>query len=146
MWIYIIIIAFVIYALFKERQALGCGSILDAHEGKDCDNGNGKAIKGSKPYPSDLSHVLCDKIDLAASYHDRFVKWRAIFLFSVIATLLLGFILHQKLPSEWEMVVSISVLMLLALLAHGFYKFHLEDHVKKNIHTGTAILKKKYFS
>lgn len=144
MWIYIIIIALSLYALYKERQALGCGGIISIPDGKDCDNANGKAIKGSKPHSHDKPHTICDKIDFASSYHDRFVKWRAIFLFSVIATLLLWFVLYQKLPSEWESVVSILILMLLAILAHGFYKFHLEDHVKKNIQTGTEMLRKHF--
>lgn len=145
MWIYILIGLLVIYALYKERQALGCRGFLDT-SGKDCDNVNGKAVKGTKPLSTDLAIDLCDKIELAASYHDRFVKWRAIFLFSVLTTLVLWFLLYRKIPSEWDMVVSIITLMLLSMLSLGFYKFHLEDHIKRNIISSISKLKEKYFS
>lgn len=143
MWIYILIIIVLLYALYKERQALGCGNFLD---GKDCDNANGKAVKGSAPSPKDSCDQLLDKIDYAADYQSRFVKWRAFLILSFLGMLLLWFAVFQKFPSEWELVVGMLVLFLVMSSASSFYKFHLYNHIEHNIDESTEILRQRYSS
>lgn len=137
MWIYIIIAFAFVYALYKERQALGCSSILD---GKDCDNANGKAVKGSNPSPSDPTNVVYDKIRLASDFADRWVVWRLAFLLSVPCIVLIIFFLHQRIPKEQEALVGIFVITAIVYFALNFYKFHLMNYAKNNINEGVKIL------
>lgn len=138
MWIYIFIGIFLIYALYKERQALGCGSMLD---GRDCDNANGKAVKGTAPLSTDPPGVLLNKIDYAAAYQNRFVKWRAVFIVSFCTAMLLWFVVYKRIPSEWELVVVMTVLFVTMFMATSFYRFHLYDHINENIDASTNLLR-----
>ena len=138
MWLYILIVAVIIYALYKERQALGCGSIL---EEKDCDNANGKAVKGSLSSASDSTPEILDKIEFAADYQSRFVKWRSFLMLSFIGTVVLWFVIFGKFPTEWELVCGIIVLFLMSIAVDGFYTFHLYKYIQNNINGSIKILK-----
>ena len=140
MWVYFIIIIFAIFALYKERQALGCPNIPN---GCDCDNENGKAVKGTLPSPTDSNEEIYDKIKLAANVEERFVKWRVYFIISIVVSLLLWFVVYRRMPKEYEMVVSIIVIMLCLTLANKFYQFHLYRYIKKNIDASVDILDKR---
>ncbi|MDB4769375.1 hypothetical protein OAG24_00270 [bacterium] len=140
MWIYIIIIAIFIFAIFKERQALGCPTIPT---GVDCDNENGKAVKGTKPYNSDSTNNLLQKIKLAGSYQDRFVKWRIFYVMSILVTIVSWFVIFKRFPSEWELVLMLIVLMLAFVGTDNFYKFHLSDCVKEHIKSSVNILESR---
>src|SRR5437868_5592262 len=138
MWIYIIIAIVFIYILYKERQALGCPNIPN---GTDCDNVNGKAVKGSKCNKEMSKEEILNTIDYASSYQERWVTWRTFLMLSIIVSIIIIFILHQRFPSEHEFLVYILVLMLGLTLTSNFYKFHLTDHVSKNISEGVQLLK-----
>lgn len=140
MWVYCIFIVVLVYALYKERQALGCGNFFD---GVDCDNPNGKAVIGSMSYPTDSSNEILDKIDFAADYNSRFVKWRSFLLLSVISVIVMWFIIFRRLPSEWELVCGTMVVFIAANAYSSFYKFHLYAHVQKNIDNSTDILRSR---
>ncbi len=141
MWIYIILAIVLLYALYKERQALGCGNFF---EGKDCDNINGKAVKGTTPYPNDSSEELFDKIELAAGYQERFVKWRLFLIVSFLATMLIWFIIYKRFPTEWELITAMLILFFAMSSASGFYKFHLYNYVKRNINESVEILRERF--
>lgn len=140
MWVYVLIALLCVYALYKERQALGCPTIPD---GKDCDNQNGKAVKGSQPSDYDSKSDLYMRLKLAASYKDRFVFWRIALLTSVVCAFILWFVLYHRIPTEWELVVLIIVISSVTYFTDNFYKFHLVDHVKKNILSTVALLETK---
>ena len=144
MWIYIIIIVLFVFCIFKERQALGCKGWL--WQGKDCDNGDGKAVKGSKPHPNDSKQTLLNKIKFSAAYHQRFVKWRIFVIVSIIASILIFFLIKRRVPSEWEMVICMMVLFLCMSLATNFYRFHLYNHISKNIDDSVEYLEGGYSS
>jgi len=140
MWVYLIIGIILVYALYKERQALGCPEVPN---GEDCDNQNGKAVRGTSPSPRDSTHRLLSKLKLAGSYKDRFVFWRIAIWVAFICAILIWFILYQKFPSEWELVVMMLTISSVLYVTDGFYKFHLSDHVKKNIHQTTDLLQNR---
>ena len=138
MWIYLLICIFFIYALIKEREALGCtgrGVIAG------CKNEDGKAIVGTTPYPNDSVDTIYNKIQLAASYQERFVKWRMVYIISTMAAFLLWFVLFRRIPTEWELVVIITILIFVGMGACNFYKFHLSDYIQENIDKSVEILK-----
>lgn len=137
MWVYIIIIAILIYAIFKERQALGCSSIPSC---TDCDNANGKTVKDTKSYETDSTKEILKKIRFAGSYQDRFVKWRIFYVISVLVTVVAWFVIYKRFPTEWELVLMILVLMLAFTGTNNFYKFHLTDYVKDHVEKSVDIL------
>jgi len=139
MWLYILIFLAIAYALVKEMQALGCSSA--SVTGKDCDNANGKAVKGSGSYTTDSSQQILDNIDYAVDYNSRFVKWRSFFITSFVGVIMLWFVVFQKFPSEWELVVGIIILFLMLMLVNGFYHFHLYRYVQINVNESTDILR-----
>ncbi len=146
MWVYLIIGLLLIYALYKERQALGCQS-----NGEDCDNQNGKAVKGTSPSLNDSNQKIYHKLKLAGCYKDRFVFWRVAVIVSFICAVISWFILKQKLPcikqsfpDEWELVILMLVISSVLYVTDSFYKFHLCDHVKKNINRSVDILQERY--
>ena len=138
MWIYIVIAGILLYALYKEREALGCSKFIN---GEDCDNANGKAVKGSNPSTSDTTSEILNKIDYAADYQSRFVKWRAVLIVSFVSMVILWFVLFRRFPNEWEIVTGTLVLFIFMTSAVGFYRFHLYDHVEHNINDATNILR-----
>lgn len=129
---------FYLYVLYKERQALGCPDIPN---GTDCDNANGKAVKGTDPLPSDSTAVIFDKIQKAANFGDRWVMWRIGMLISVPCVLLIYFIITGALPKEKELVVGTFVITALVYFTLNFYKFHLINYIQRNIDEGVKILK-----
>lgn len=140
MYIYILVGLLVLFALYKERQALGCP---DIPSGVDCDNANGKAVKGTLPLPSDSNDVIFQKIKKAADFSDRWVMWRIGFILSLPCVLLTYFFLHKRLPDEKELTVGMFVIAALFYFTLNFYKFHLINYVRNNIDEGVDILKSR---
>lgn len=141
MWVYILIGILALYALYKEREALGCPTIPN---GEDCNNQEGKAVKGTRASPYDTEIDLFLKLKRAGSYKDRFVFWRVALLSSIVCSFVIWFILYRRIPSEWELVVLIVVISSVTYFTDNFYKFHLVDHVKKNIEEIVDIMNRKY--
>ena len=141
MWVYVVICILLVYCIIKERQALGCKGWV--WQDIDCDNGDGKAVKGSAPSEGESSKEVLDKIDYASEYHERFVKWRVFIIVSFVAAMMMWFILRREIPPEWELSVIMLVLFLSMLLACNFYKHHLYNKIKENINKGTEILRKR---
>ena len=140
MWIYLLIIYIVCYCIYKERQSLGCYTIIEC---KDYDNKNGKAVKGTESSPDDSTEKVLDTIDFATDYQNRFVKWRILLLLSIFASVLIWFLLYKKLIPEWEMIFVTIMLFVIMASAVGYYKFHLDDHVMQNIRNSVNILRKR---
>jgi len=138
MYIYIFVGLLILFALYKERQALGCP---EPPSGADCDNANGKAVSGTKPLPGDSNEVIYRKLQKAAAFGDRWVMWRIGFILSLPCMLLIFWFLNQKLPSEKELVVGMFVITALVYFMMNFYKFHLINVVQNNIDEGIRILK-----
>lgn len=162
MYIYILVAILLIFALWKERQALGCPE--NPLSTTDCDNANGKAVIGTKSSPSDPTSVVVDKIKKAANFGDRWVMWRVGFLLSFPCVVIAYFFLHSTIfdgggascfksssgdllctlaksfPSEKELVVGMFVITALVYFTLNFYKFHLINYARKNIDEGVDIL------
>ena len=91
----VVFLSGILYILYKERQSLGCGNIL---EGKDCDNINGKAVLGTKCSIGDNKQDIFKKIELGASYCERFVTWRSYVLTSLASSIFVCFLLSKRFP------------------------------------------------
>ncbi len=139
MWVYLLIGLILAYALYKERQALGC-----QFNSEDCDNKNGKAVKGTSSSHHDSTQKIYNKIKLAGCYKDRFVFWRIAVIVSFICAIMVWFVLYRRLPNEWELVVLMLVISSVLYTTNSFYKFHLCDHVKKNISEAVDILQSRH--
>ena len=137
MWVYLLIAAIVVYAIYKERQALGCPNMPD---GTDCDNANGKPIKGTHPLPTEATNIVVEKTKAAADFASKWVMWRTALILAVISTLLIFYFLWQRFPTEKELAISGFVITGAVYFTLNFYKFHLFDHARNNIDDGIDIL------
>ena len=97
MYIYICVAILLIFALWKERQALGCPE--NPLNFTDCDNANGKAVKGTKSSPSDPTPVVVKKVKEAADFADKWVIWRVGFLLSFPCVVLMYFLTNSPSSS-----------------------------------------------
>lgn len=164
MYIYALVAILLIFALWKERQALGCPE--NPLSTTDCDNANGKAVKGARSFPSDATEVVVGNIKKASDFADRWVIWRVGFLLSFPCVVIAYFFLHSSIfdspaktcftpsgkeediicklvksfPSEKELVIGMFVITALFYFTINFYKFHLINYAKKNIDEGVDIL------
>lgn len=140
MWVYFLIAACFVYALYKEREALGCPTIPN---GEDCDNANGKAVRGTKPFPTDSSPEIFGKIKKAAGFADRWVVWRISFLLALPCIFFIFFFLYQRVPDEREAMIGIFVISAIVYSVLNFYKFHLINYIEANIDEGVKILESR---
>jgi hypothetical protein len=134
----------IIYILYKELQAFGCSmgfTMQDSGFLRDCDNENGKSVKGTLPYPTDTTDTLYKKIILASKFMDRTVIWRVCILVGFVSAFLIYFFLQSRIPSELELVVSIFVFAALSYFAISFYRFHMISYLEKNTSEAVDILK-----
>lgn len=127
----------VMYAIYKERQALGCPNIPN---GTDCDNSNGKAVIGTKPLPTDSNDVIFSKIKQASDFADRWVTWRIALLASIPCAGFIYFFLYRRMPTEQELLINMFVITAIIYFVFNFYKFHLIDHARNNIIKGVNII------
>jgi hypothetical protein len=135
MWIYLLIGVVVVYALIKEREQLGCFSW-----GKDCDNSNGKPLRGTQCDSDDATSEVCEKMKQAADFSSKWVIWRLALLSSLIAVLLIFLFLYQRMPSEIETLASMFIITCVIYFTIAFYQFHLLKPAKEHLHTGIDIL------
>jgi hypothetical protein len=140
MLIYAIFFIVAIYVIYKERQALGCPNIPN---GIDCDNQNGKAVRGTKSNNSDSTQTLWTNLENGTSYLQRYVEWRSFFVLSVLSSILIFFLLYERFPSELELVVSCIVICFLLCSFRCFYEFHLHSIVRSNMQNTINILKSR---
>ena len=138
MWIYIGTSLLFVYAIYKERQALGCSLPLD---GSDCANINGKAVIGTETNTSLPTKEILNRIDYAGNYEDRFVKWRSFFIISLITAVGIIYVQHGRFLTQQELILYVSAFMLALTLLNSFYKFHLSNHISANISRSVDILR-----
>jgi len=138
MWVYLAIGIFLAYVLFKERQALGCPNVPN---GEDCDNANGKAVRGSEPKPGDDKETLYKKILLGAKFMDRFVVWRVSIIAGFVSAMLIYFFIYSRVPTEIELSITMFVVAAVGYFLISFYRFHLIAYIEKNIADSIDMLK-----
>lgn len=139
MLIYILIAFLVVYLLFKECQSLGCGNIFDR---EDCNNANGKAVRGTAPTKSDTNSELLDKINFAGEYQSRFVKWRISVLVALTSVMIFVYFAYNRLATEKELLLGGVIITLILTLMFNFYSFHLDKYIVDNIKKCTDHLRK----
>lgn len=140
MIVYVIMVILLIYALYKENQALGCESLFSC---KDCDNQNGKAVANTKSDETDTTEEIYAKINKAATFTDRFVTWRIGYIVGFAAALLIIFLIYQSFPTELELLVITLIVGVLIYFTFNFYNFHLIKCIEKNIRESAAILQRR---
>jgi hypothetical protein len=141
MYIYIGIILIVLFVIHKERQALGCETILPF--GRDCNNANGKVVLGTRGNPNDSVKTLEDRIKYGSKSMDRFVVWRLGVIIGFIGTILTYYILYQRFPTEIELVVGILIITFLIYFSFGFYNYHLFSFIERNTSYNIDLINKK---
>lgn len=99
MIIYIIIILLCIFAIYNEKRQYNESYLL------------GKPDKNNK-YNKNSIYSILKKIKICTSYDFKTIKWRRIFLASVLSAILLYFIIYSSLPNERDFLLTIIILFL----------------------------------
>jgi heme/copper-type cytochrome/quinol oxidase subunit 4 len=141
MWIYVCIFFLTLFVIYKERQALGCPNVPD---GSDCNNKKGKAVKGTRVKTDDNIDNIFHKLKKAGSFADRWVVWRLGFIIGITSTLICFYLLKKRFPTEWELIICLTVISTLVYFSLNFYNFHLFQHIKENIERGVELLKSRF--
>ncbi len=137
MLIYAAVAGLTAFALYKERQALGCPTVPD---GSDCDNANGKAVRDTFSSNSDSTHEVVNKTIKAADFANRWVTWRIGLLASIPCVGFMYFLLYKRIPTEQELLLCVAVITAAIYFMFNFYKFHLIDYARDNVIRGVNIL------
>ena len=141
MWIYVLVFLVLIYVWIKERQQYGCSGMPCV---TDCDNADGKVVKGTTPEPDDTNAELFDKIDFAADFSTRRVVWREAFILGFLGTVVIWYFLFRRFPTEFELVVSIVIFAAIVYVSYNFNKFHMVDYISQNIQDSVSMLRERF--
>jgi hypothetical protein len=139
MWIYVGILVALLYAIYKEREALGCDTFSFI---KACNNHKSNVMRGNVGEEGDSDGELLNKIEDTSDYTRRFVRWRKNFILSTMSVVMLWFVLFKKLPSEYEMVVGILVLFVMISASDSFYDYHIVKPNADNVKYSVRLLRK----
>lgn len=139
-FVYCLVGVLFLYALYKERQALGCRTIPN---GVDCDNANGKVVRGTSPKQDDSTGTLLNKLELISKTHEEFVTWRVSFMLSIAIVLLIFFVCFNRVPTEIELVQSIFICFSTIYFSFNFYCFHVWKYIGKNTNDISKILRSR---
>ncbi len=118
MWIYLIFAIGGLYALLKERELLGCTSNpTDAW--KQCDKY--RNIPQPTSYdPEKLYATTSRTIDFVTTK----VEWRSNLVTSLIACLVLWYVMFRRVPTEWELLTVTFVIYAILFMKDSFFKYH----------------------
>lgn len=130
MLIYILVALFLLFVLYKERRDLGCP---DNPIMTSCINTDIRIVKETKPDPSDSTPTLFRKIEKAANFAEGWVTWRLSVI--IATTIILGgcYIIYQRGPTEWELVVGILVGTIAVYFGINFYLYHYVGKIAENV-------------
>ena len=74
----------------------------------ELDDGS-NAFDGYKPNIKDNSESIINKIEQIIRYDQRTIKWRRIFIASIIISFILPLILYQRIPTSKELLLTVAV-------------------------------------
>lgn len=74
------------------------------------------AFKGYKPKKFDTPKRILHKIDNLVSYDQKTIKWRRIFVVSVVISLMIPLILYQRFPTSKELLIITSISYVIFIL------------------------------
>ena len=140
MLLYVAILLFVIYTLYKERVDLGCPT---DPIGTACNNRDIRVVKDTEPKATDTLATLYKKIDDAANFSSRWVTWRLSIIVSVVCVFLIYYISFQRIPTEVELLIGILVISSVVYFTINYYIYHYVDMVRDNIENGIDMVRNK---
>ena len=142
---YVLLFVLFVYAVVMEVQDVRCPTTNATNE--ECDLGGGMSFSGSRPEPSDSCDVLLNKIDNAAGYEVKSVKWRRSFIIStvlVLVLLLVGGISGGAFPA-WHNLYLYVVLGFVVILGFNmYYGYHIFRKAEGWIFDSTDLLREKF--
>lgn len=136
--IYAFVLALVVVVFFKERWSLGCEGVF-----KICDNQNAVPVKDTRSTITDNINKILQKIRYASDYTSRFVTWRRTIVISFVVMLMIWGLVLRRMPTGWEVLISLILIFTVITAVDGFYKYHLHDVVAKNVSQSVDLLSGK---
>lgn len=124
MIVYIIVFFFVLFAIKFEKT----------------DYAN--AYDLSKPKKSDKPKRIFKKIRVVTSYDNHTIKWRRIYISSVLSTVLIFLIIYQRIPSQKELLLYIAIIYAIFALQWSNYTSVISSQASSYINTHLKNLQK----
>ncbi len=133
---------FFFIALPTERKDLMCPQGPLTKNCKRCKEGNGKTYYGSKPKKSDTPKEILKRIEIAAVAGGKDVTWRKSFIFSLIASFLISFVVCNKLPDGKQLFLTTLIIFGAFYGYFSLYQYHHYNHIRDNILENVRKLKR----
>lgn len=143
---YLILLGLFVYAFWMENKDTRCPNIGSPDE--ECDLGGGMSFAWSRPEPDDSCYTLLNKIDNAAGYEVKSVKWRRSFLLSTIIVLAIIAIGGAPVDfSKWYLVFMYILIAFVILLGFNmYYGYHIFRKAEGWIFDSTQMIRDRYCS
>lgn len=130
MWVYLIVALALAYALYKERESMGCSGY---NLMRWCSIKDGKVIDPETiPSEGDDVDILLRKAYKSNNGTPCLVGWRRNFMLSALIVVVLWFALFKRMVNEWELVVGIVVVFCMLSAADTYYNHHILKPVVHN--------------
>ena len=144
-WIIVVIISFILYyAVFKEREELGCYRFSI---GRQCIDEDSVYVKNTKAEVGDNCNDLVERLKSILSYHEKAGVWRRCFLISFIITIFVCVIykINKKFNTIYHYVTLLLVSFALLYFYHNYINYHHFRNLKRNGEEILQIMKQKCF-
>ncbi len=110
------------YALFKERQELGCEGLGTVR--RQCRDEESVYVRGTEPVPGDTRQDARRKLVSVLSYHEKGGVWKRCFLLATVLAYL-GFVIQRATASPgWAAAVSHLVFLAVLYFYWNFLNYH----------------------
>lgn len=135
--IYVIyFITLVLIAIPTEKADMMCPNSVFTKNKKLCKEGNGKLFRYSKISPKDDIKSVSIKMSKLIDDKNTQVLWRRYFLFSGILSILLHYIITDRLPKGKDFMISFIIIYVSSLQLHNFYSYHYDKIFDRKIKYG----------
>jgi hypothetical protein len=111
--LYVIVIGFLIFAIYFEHKDATCSAI----SGGVCGEGMGTAYYQGKYKEGDTQQEILEKIRLTALYETNSINWRRIYISAAISSFATIFIVKNSMPTGIELAAGFIITYIIGYLA-----------------------------
>lgn len=103
--LYVILIAFLIFAIYCEQRDINCSKF----RGGECGPGMGTVYVDGKYEPGDTKDEILEKIRHTANYETNSITWRRSYIIAAIAAFLILTVTRNKIPTGIDLTRSFII-------------------------------------
>ena len=141
-FIIILLIGIIYYAIQKEREELGCYRISI---GRQCIDEESVYVKNTKMNLNDNFDDLINRLISILSYHEKAGVWKRCLIISCIIVLFIYIIynINKKLDTIFHYIVLLLLIFTLIYFYHNYINYHHFRRLKNNGNEIMNEIKKK---